>query len=105
MEYVDHKDGGWFLLEADGALYLDARYSHGVVIDDSALIQLDERETAGYSAGGKDYLSDLARRIHHSAPYSETSPFYAPDLYRGSDGQQYRAQVMAAIRAHRSGAR
>lgn len=104
MEYVDHQDGGWFLFETDGALYLDARYSHSAVIDDSALILLDEHETAGYVAGGKDYLSDLARRIHHSAPYRETSSFYERDLYRGSDGQQCRARVMAAIRAHRNGA-
>jgi hypothetical protein len=105
MQYADHEDGAWFLLESDGALYLDARYSYSAVIDDSALVRLDEREVERYRSGGRGYLSDLARRIHHSAPYSETSPYYERDLYRGSDGPRYRAQVMAATTAHAAGRR
>ncbi|MFT4294816.1 MAG: hypothetical protein QM582_05320 [Micropruina sp.] len=37
MRYLDHEPGGWFLLERDGALCLDVRYSY------SALTRTAER--------------------------------------------------------------
>lgn len=100
MHYVDHEPGAWFLVEQQGTLYLDARYSYSAVIDDSALIRLDDAEVAEYRAGGHDYLSRLAERIHNSAPYTEKSPYHARNLYRGPDGKEYRGAVSAAIVNH-----
>lgn len=100
MHYVDHQPGGWFLLQQDGALFLDARYSCSALIDDSALIRLDDTESEAYRLGGRDYLSDLAARIHNSAPYAQTSRFFARDLYRGPDGAQYRRAVVDAVADH-----
>ncbi|HEU5129988.1 MAG TPA: hypothetical protein VFU12_18555 [Glycomyces sp.] len=100
MRYVDHEPGAWFLVEQQGVLYLDARYSYSAVIDDAALIRLDESELADYRTGGHDYLSGLASRIHDSAPYTETSPYHERDLYRRPDGRAYRDAVTGAIIEH-----
>lgn len=100
MEYVDHEPGTWFLVEEGGILYLDARYSYSALIDDSALVLLSDTEVAAYRGGGRDVLSDLARGIHHSAPYRPESTYFARDLYRGPDGQAYRDAVSAAISEH-----
>lgn len=100
MEYLDHEPGGWFLLQQDGVLYLDARYGYSAVIDDSALIRLDETECEAYRLGGRAYLSDLATRIHDSAPYLADSRFFPRDLYRGPDGARYRRAVTDAVVDH-----
>jgi len=100
LRYVDHEPGAWFLVERRGTLYLDARYSHSALIDDSALIRLDDVEVEAYRARGHAYLSDLARHIHESAPYSAASPYHERDLNRGPDGATYRAAVTTAIAAH-----
>lgn len=100
MQYVDHEPGAWFLVEQAGTFYLDARYSYSAVIDDSALIQLDESEVAAYRAGGHEHLSRLARRIHNSAPYRDESAYFARNLYRGDDGHRYRDEVAVAIAQH-----
>ncbi len=100
MHYVDHEPGAWFLVEQQGTLYLDARYSYSAVVDDSALVRLDESELAAYRAGGHDYLSELATRIHDSGPYQQESPYHRRDLYRGPDGKEFRAAVSAAIVNH-----
>jgi hypothetical protein len=100
MHYVDHKPGGWFLVEQQGSYYLQARYSYSAMIDDSVLIRLDESEVEAYRAGGHDYLTGLAMRIHDSAPYSEKSPYYPRDLFRGPDARKYREAVGAAIVNH-----
>jgi hypothetical protein len=100
MHYVDHEPGSWFLVEQQGVLHLDARYSYSAIIDDSALIRLDESETDSYRARGHDYVSGLARRIRDSAPYSQESPYRDRDLYRGPDGKAYRAAVTSAVANH-----
>jgi hypothetical protein len=100
MHYVDHEPGAWFLVERQGTLYLDARYSYSAVIDDSALIRLDDAEAAEYRTGGHDYLSRLAERIHNSGPYRKESPYHARNLYRGPDGKELREAVSAAIVNH-----
>lgn len=100
MQYVDHEPGAWFLVENEGTFYLDARYSYSAVIDDSALIRLDESEVSGYRKNGHDHLSRLARRIHNSAPYREESAYFSRDLYRGADGRRYRDEVTVAIAQH-----
>ncbi|MBF4512486.1 hypothetical protein ITJ66_08290 [Plantibacter sp. VKM Ac-2885] len=100
MRYVDHEPGAWFLVEDEDARYLDARYSYSAVIDDSALIRLDDVELAAYRSGGHDALSDLARRVHNSAPYRAESPFFSRNLYRGPYGEAYRSAVATAIADH-----
>ncbi|MFT3861943.1 hypothetical protein [Micropruina sp.] len=100
MRYLDHEPGGWFLLEQDGSRYLDARYSYTALVDDCALIRLSDAELKAYRLGGHDYLSDLATRIHNSAPYLEKSRFFSRDLYRGPDGPQYRRAVHDALAGH-----
>jgi hypothetical protein len=100
MRYVDHEPGMWFLVEQEGSLYLDARYSYSALIDDSALIRLNDTELAAYLAGDHDVLSDLAGRVHNSAPYRSESPFFNRDLYRSADGAQYHEAVSAAIADH-----
>jgi hypothetical protein len=105
MRYVDHEPAAWFLVDDEGALYLDARYSYSALIDDSALIRLDDTESRGYRAGGHDYLSDLARGIHHSAPYLAESAYFSRDLYRGPTGRELRDAVGVAIADHTWAAR
>jgi hypothetical protein len=100
MRYVDHHPAAWFLVERDGVLLLDARYSYSGLIDDSALVELDESELESYRTGGHDYLSELAHRIHDSGPYREESPYFTRDLYRTTDGPALRAEVSAAIADH-----
>lgn len=100
MRYVDHEPGAWFLVEQQGSRYLDLRYSINQMVDDSALIRLDESELAAYRTGGHDYLSQLAERVRDSAPYSEKSPYYERDLRRGPEGKAYRDAVSAAIVNH-----
>ena len=100
MRYVDHEPGMWFLVEQEGSLYLHARYSYSGLIDDSALIRLNDTELAAYLLGDHDVLSDLATRVHNSAPYRPESQFFSRDLYRTADGAQYREAVSAAIADH-----
>lgn len=100
MHYVDHEPGGWFLVEQDGALFLDARFSYSGVIDDSVLVRLDATELAGYRNGGHAYLTALAERIHNSGPFRPTSPFHDRDLYRREGGRALRDAVSAAIVNH-----
>jgi hypothetical protein len=100
MQYVDHEPASWFLVQQRGVLYLDARYSHSAMIDDSALVRLDDAELAAYRSGGHDYLTSLARRIHDSAPYREDSPYHSRNLFRQPGGKQLREAVGAAIVNH-----
>ncbi|SDD77533.1 hypothetical protein SAMN05216270_107173 [Glycomyces harbinensis] len=100
MRYVDHEPGAWFLVEKQGGLFLDARYSYNTMLDDSALIRLDETELKSYRARGRDAISALAKRLADNAPYKEESPFHQRDLFRGPGGKQYREAVTAAIVNH-----
>lgn len=100
MRYVDHEPGAWFLVEKQGALYLDARYVLSTMLDDSALVRLSEPEVEDYRARGHDAVSDLARRIHDGSPHRETSPFHERNLYRGEAAGAYRDEVRAAIVNH-----
>lgn len=100
MRYVDHEPGSWFLVERQGVLYLDARYSAGM-IDDTVLIRLDESELGAYRAGGHEYLSELAKRIQDGAPpHTEKSNYFGRDLRRGADGKRYDKELGAAIVNH-----
>ena len=98
LRCVDHEPGTWFLLTQHGDhLLLDARYSYSAIIDDAALIRLDDSERRAFADGGHDAMTRLARRIHHGAPYQPGSPFFVRDLYRGPDGRAWRDAVGAAI--------
>ncbi|MGD7706535.1 hypothetical protein [Microlunatus sp. Y2014] len=100
MHHVDHEPGGWFLLEQQGVLYLDARYVVSSMVDDSALIRLDDAEVEAHRAGGHAYLSELARRINDDGPHRENSPYRGRDLYRGPDAKTFRAAVRTATVNH-----
>ncbi|WP_051485880.1 hypothetical protein [Nocardioides sp. J54] len=103
LTVVDHEPAAWFLLAEGERLYLDARYSYSAVIDDSALVELDATEREAWRTGGHAYLQRLAEAIHMSAPYEDTSPYYARDLFRrgGEPGRDYRGEVTGAVVEHR----
>lgn len=101
IEILDDEPGRWFLVSIGGELHLDARYSYSALIDDSALLRLDEGELARYRDGGHAFLSELAERVHMNGPYRPESPYYARDLTRQAGGAQLRAAITAAIVAQR----
>ena len=100
MHYVDHEPGRWFLVEQGEQLYLDARYVVTSMVDDSALIALDGHEVEQYRLRGRDYLAELAERVHDGSPHREESRFFARDLKRGPEGGAYREAVSRAIVNH-----
>lgn len=52
LRYVEHEPGMWFLVAQHGdGLLLDARYSYSAIIDDSALIRLDDGERRAFAEG------------------------------------------------------
>ncbi|MGW8484401.1 hypothetical protein ACWGJP_14810 [Microbacterium sp. NPDC055903] len=100
LHYVDHEPGAWFLVRRRDELFLDARYIVSSMVDDSALVRLDASEIEAYRADGRSYVSGLARSIHDGSPHREDSPFYGRNLFRGSEGKQWRDAVAAAIVNH-----
>lgn len=100
MHYVDHEPGAWFLVEQQGTLYLDARYVVNSMVDDSLLIRLSDAEREAYRAGGRDSLSDLAKRIRNGSPHLETSRYHSRNLFRGPDGKKFRDAVTLATVNH-----
>lgn len=84
MKVIDWAQGGWFLMEKQGALYLDARVTAGHV-DISVLVRLTDDERAAYERGGHAYADELARQINDAGPYRAESPWFARDLTRGGD--------------------
>jgi hypothetical protein len=101
VRIVDSEAGSWFLIEWEGALHLEARYMYSAFIDDAALIHLDDAELAAYERGGHDYLTDLAERVHTSAPYLPTSKFHGRNIYLREGMRGLRREVTAAIIAAR----
>lgn len=101
MRVLHHEPYAWFLLEDDGAFYLDAHCSHSAV-DFSVLVALDATERAAYEECGHGYLDRLAYDIHYSAPgvRGSRSPYQARNLAVGPGDQSRRAN--AAIEAWRS---
>ena len=97
MQVLDQAPAHWFLLEEDGALYLDAACDHGA-FGYSVLIALDAGETATYHREGRQYLGRLATDIHMSAPAAAGSG----STYRVRDlTKVHGARVAAAIAAWR----
>lgn len=97
LRVIDHGPSAWFLLRDGDELHLDARYSHSGLIDDSALIRLDADEQRSYRDGGHAYISALQQKIHESAPFQKSSPYYRRDLYRGPERKAWRTAVQDAI--------
>lgn len=83
---IDQELGVWQLLEREGVLHLQVRYSVGSAIDTAVLFPLDDDERAALDEGGYDYLAALARQVQSSGyPVGdESSPFHERDLYGGS---------------------
>jgi hypothetical protein len=83
---IDQELGVWQLLEREGGLYLQVRYSVGSAIDTAVLFPLDDDERAALDEGGYDYLAALARQVQSSGypAGDESSPFHERDLYGGS---------------------
>lgn len=81
MRVIDHEPQWWFLLEEDGALFLDANCSHSVVGYDF-LLQLNPEEIKLYAREGRVFLRRLATEIQDSAPVAKgsTSRFKGRDL-------------------------
>ncbi len=93
MKVLDYEPQCWFLLEDDGALFLDANCNHSF-IGYSFLLQLDAKEAANYRVKGRAYLSRLADEIQNSAPILAVSK----SIYKGRDcSQEYSERVMTAI--------
>ena len=67
MIVLDHSAYAWFLLEHEGALYLDA-YCSFSFLDYSVLIAMNEAEASSYRKEGGSYLDQLAYAISSSAP-------------------------------------
>jgi len=100
MHYVDHQPGSWFLVEQQGSLFFEARYVRNSMMDSSALIRLDQAETDAYGSGGRDYLSELAKRMDRSGPYKDESPYFQRDLYRGPESDAWTRNFAAAVVNH-----
>jgi hypothetical protein len=98
LRVVDHRPTRWFLLADGDALLLDVHCSHSA-FDYSVLIELTDAERAALERGGRDYLDDLAQKIHHSAPAARgsTSPYRDRDLTRTRSGA-----VVDAVRRWRA---
>lgn len=81
MIVLDHQPYAWFLLQHDGALYLDAHCSHSF-FDYSVVIAMNDTEVARYQKEGRDYIDKLAYDIHYSAPAARESksPYRSRDL-------------------------
>lgn len=100
MKLLEHGPHRWFLLEADGQLYLDVNCSHGAV-DYPMLIALDEGECRQWRDEGIAGIDRLAEAIHHSAPGARgsTSPYAGRNL-TSVLGRQVNAAIAAWRATH-----
>lgn len=75
MRVIDH-EAGWFLLEEDRAVFLDAYCDYGVS-GYYFMLQLNNEELSAYAREGRAYIGRLITEIEYSAPVSElsNSPF------------------------------
>jgi hypothetical protein len=93
MRVIDHEPQWWFLLEEDGALFLDANCNHSFVGYDF-LLQLSSEEQERYAHEGRTFISRLATEIQDSAPILtiSTSQFKGREL-----SKDYSDKVTMAI--------
>lgn len=100
MHFVAHEPGRWFLVHQHDTLFLSARYVINTMLDDTAMIELNDTETAAYRAGGRTYIARLADKIHDGAPHQESSPYFSRNLLRGPDREAYRVALDRAMVNH-----
>ena len=100
MKYLDHNPGQWFLLQWQGALYLNYRYSHTDIADDSAFMKLSNEERYQYDTRGREALQELAEAARNSGPYRKESPYYERNLFRGPGSKELSSAVGTAIADH-----
>lgn len=93
MKVLDYEPQSWFLLDDDGALYLDANCNHSFIGYDF-LLQLDASETAKFRREGRAYLSWLAHDIQSSAPILAASNSKYKDRDRSAE---YSERVITAV--------
>lgn len=98
MRVIDHEPQWWFLLQEDGALFLDANCNHSFVGYDF-LLQLNSEEQERYAREGRAFISHLATEIQDSAPIQtiSTSRFKGRDL-----SKTYSDKVTRAIERWRA---
>ncbi|CAN7646031.1 hypothetical protein [Rhizobium sp. LjRoot258] len=98
---MDHEPRAFYLLEENGALYLDAFCSHSC-FDYGVLIALNDDESAEYAAKGRPYLERLAYDIHYSAPAAKESTSLFKSRNLGVLSRETSEKVSAAIVVWRS---
>ncbi|QNA89978.1 hypothetical protein G4G28_18400 [Massilia sp. Dwa41.01b] len=76
---IDHAPHGWFLLEEDGALFLDVNCSHSFV-SYNFMLRLDAQERSAYESEGRAFINRLATAVQDSGPNSRSSRFYERNL-------------------------
>ena len=81
MKILDYEPQLWYLAESDDALFLDVNCNHSF-LGYSWMIQLSAEEMNRFETRGREYLSELAQEIHHSAPIvaGSTSRFKGRDV-------------------------
>jgi hypothetical protein len=96
MHVVAHDPHNWFLLEEEGALYLDVNSGHSAV-GFSVLFRLTEEEVGRYREGGEPFLSTMARSVQDRGPSAWRDE-------RNLDGELGAAVAEAVSRWRASGA-
>ena len=98
MRVIDHAPHGWFLLEEDGALFLDVNCSHSAV-SYNFVLQLDAQERSAYKDEGRAFIGRLATAVQDSGPHLSTSRFHERNM-----SNAHSDNVTAAIERWRTNA-
>jgi len=100
MRVLDADDEcyGWFLLEEDGSLFLEASCNHSFV-GYTFMIQLNAHEVDEYKQQGRACLHQLAQYIQDSVPIHKATQ----SIYKGRDvSSAYMEKAIAAVNAWRN---
>jgi hypothetical protein len=98
MRVIDHEPQWWFLLEQDGAFFLDANCNHSFLGYDF-MLQLRPEEQDEYAHEGREFISRLATEIQDSAPILKIST----SRFKGRDvSKEYSDKVKKAIESWRT---
>lgn len=95
MTVAAHDPHYWFLLEEDGALYLDGRYAHSFV-EYGHPMRLTAPEAEAYRREGHEAVQRLYDRVQATAPVlrASTSPYKGRRVSREVSDRMH-AAVMA----------
>jgi hypothetical protein len=92
MNVIDHRPGGWYLVEDGERLLFDVNCSYSG-FGFSRVVELSAEERASYAARGSSYLDELADRVQ----------YHAMDLFAIRHlGSEVDAAVTAAVEAWRA---